>query len=68
MDKSAQRAASLEEAILEWDQAVEAVLQDVKRVTNGGGVDEANSLLLRNEVERARKSCETLAQRACPEG
>lgn len=51
----------LEDAILAWDGAVAAVLQETDRIAGGGTVDPVRLGALRAAVEEARLQCEALA-------
>lgn len=54
---------ALEAAVLAWNDAVEAFLAEVNRVSAGGPVDNVASDRLRSAVEQARMRCEALAPR-----
>ena len=51
----------LQDAILAWDAAVEAVVQETYRIAKGGTADSAYLAKLRAAVEAARQRCEQSA-------
>jgi hypothetical protein len=58
---SASATPPLQDAILAWDAAVEAVVQETYRIAKGGIHDVAHLAKLHAAVEAARQRCEQSA-------